>query len=64
MSSSLKKLLGEELASYFQYRDKKKCCEWDGETLIADYLVLGGGTSGNVVARRLTDDLKIIGHCI
>lgn len=64
MSENLKDLLGEDVSSYFQYRKKDKCCKrnkchkWDGKTLISDYLIIGGGTAGNVVARRLTDDLK------
>lgn len=56
------------IPSYLQYRkrkhdkknrrSKKERCEWDGETLISDYVIIGGGCAGCLVARRLTDDLK------
>jgi choline dehydrogenase len=58
-------MLGEEISQHFKQRKPNCRChkdqsedEWDGSTLFADYIILGGGTAGCVVARRLTDDMR------
>lgn len=66
--ANLEEALDMSIPSYLQYRKrklskkdrchKKEKCEWDGETLISDYVIIGGGTAGCLVARRLTDDKK------